>query len=78
MTLIKMPPLWNFDELGKAVMTQWYVNEGDNIKENDPLCQIMAAKVTMEVPSPVTGKIKRIIAAINDEISPGDSLAEIE
>ncbi len=73
-----MPPLWNFDELGKAVMTQWYVNEGDNIKEGDPLCQIMAAKVTMEVPSPATGKIKKIIAAINDEISPGDPLAEIE
>ncbi len=76
--IIKMPAMWNFDELGKAVLTQWYVNEGDEIKEGIPLCQIMASKVTVEIPSPSSGKITKLIAKMNEEISPGDPLIEME
>ncbi len=76
--IIKMPAIWNFDELGKAVLTQWYVEEGNTIKEGGPLCQIMAAKVTVEVPSPSSGKIIKFIAKMNEEISPGDPLIEMQ
>ncbi|WP_175266755.1 lipoyl domain-containing protein [Acidiplasma cupricumulans] len=71
MTLIKMPSIWNFEELGKAVVTQWYVKEGDSVKEGDPVCQIMAAKVTVEVPSPVTGTVKKIMAEMNQKYPQG-------
>ena len=47
--IVKVPELWNVDDLGKAIVTQWYVGIGDNIKEDMPVCQIMAAKVTIEV-----------------------------
>ncbi len=77
MSVVNVPSMWDYEQLGKAVVTQWYVKEGDDIKEGDPLCQIMAAKVTVEIPSPASGKVNKIIAQLNSEIAPGDPLADI-
>ncbi len=76
--IVKVPELWNVDDLGKAIVTQWYVGIGDNIKEDMPVCQIMAAKVTIEVNTNVRGKVKKLLQDINAEIVPGDDLIEIE
>ena len=76
--IVKVPELWNVDDLGKAIVTQWYVGVGDIIKEDMPVCQIMAAKVTIEVNASVRGKVKKLLQDINAEIVPGDYLIEIE
>lgn len=76
--IVKVPELWNVDDLGKAIVTQWYVGVGDIIKEDMPVCQIMAAKVTIEVNASVRGKVKKLLQDINAEIVPGDDLIEIE
>ena len=73
-----IPELWNVDDLGKAIVTQWYVGVGDIIKEDMPVCQIMAAKVTIEVNTNVRGKVKKLLQDINAKIVPGDYLIEIE
>ncbi|HII82952.1 MAG TPA: hypothetical protein HA269_06750 [Ferroplasma sp.] len=75
---MKVPELWNVNDLGKAIVTQWYVGVGDIIKEDMPVCQIMAAKVTIEVNTNVRGKVKKLLQDINAEIVPGDDLIEIE
>ena len=76
--MVKVPELWNVDDLGKAIVTQWYVGVGDIIKEDMPVCQIMAAKVTIEVNTNVRGKVKKLLQDINAKIVPGDYLIEIE
>jgi pyruvate/2-oxoglutarate dehydrogenase complex dihydrolipoamide acyltransferase (E2) component len=76
--IVKVPELWNVNDLGKAIVTQWYVGVGDIIKEDMPVCQIMAAKVTIEVNTNVRGKVKKLLQDINAEIVPGDDLIEIE
>ena len=76
--IVKVPELWNVNDLGKAIVTQWYVGVGDIIKEDMPVCQIMAAKVTIEVNTNVRGKVKKLLQDINAEIVPGDYLIEIE
>ena len=63
--IVKVPELWNVDDLGKAIVTQWYVGVGDIIKEDMPVCQIMAAKVTIEVNTNVRGKVKKLLQDIN-------------
>jgi pyruvate/2-oxoglutarate dehydrogenase complex dihydrolipoamide acyltransferase (E2) component len=75
--IVKVPELWNVNDLGKAVITQWYVNLGDKIKGDMPVCQIMAAKVTIEVNVNATGTVKKLLQTINSEVSPGDVLLEI-
>lgn len=76
--IIKVPEAWNVKDLGKAIVTQWYVQPGDIIKEDTPVCQIMAAKVTIEVEGNVKGKVVKILKNINDEIVPGDDLLKVE
>lgn len=48
-------------DIGEGVhegeITKWFVKEGDGVKENDPLVEVMTDKVTVQIPSPVTGKI---------------------
>ncbi len=48
-------------DIGEGVhegeITKWFVKEGDAVKENDPLVEVMTDKVTVQIPSPVTGKI---------------------
>jgi len=48
-------------DIGEGVhegeITKWFVQEGDAVKENDPIVEVMTDKVTVQIPSPVTGKI---------------------
>lgn len=48
-------------DIGEGVhegeVTKWFVKEGDPIKENDLMVEVMTDKVTVQIPSPVTGKV---------------------
>ncbi len=59
-------------DLGEGIyegeLLKWYVNEGDSIKEDDPLCDIETDKAAVTIPSPRTG----IIATV--EAEPGDTI----
>ena len=38
----------------------WHVKEGDVVKEDDPILDVMTDKATVTIPSPTDGKIKTI------------------
>ncbi|MBI2609308.1 MAG: 2-oxo acid dehydrogenase subunit E2 [Deltaproteobacteria bacterium] len=54
----KLPDIGEGIHEGEIV--KWLVQEGDTIKENDPLVEVMTDKATVEIPSPQSGKIKKI------------------
>jgi pyruvate dehydrogenase E2 component (dihydrolipoamide acetyltransferase) len=53
-------------ELGEGVnegeLVKWRVKEGDVIQDDQPLCEVMTDKATIEIPSPFKGKIKQLVA----------------
>ncbi len=53
-------------ELGEGVnegeLVKWLVKSGDVIKDDQPLCEIMTDKATMEIPSPFAGKVETLHA----------------
>ncbi len=53
-------------ELGEGVnegeLVKWRVKEGDLIQDDQPLCEVMTDKATIEIPSPFKGKIKQLVA----------------
>jgi pyruvate dehydrogenase E2 component (dihydrolipoamide acetyltransferase) len=53
-------------ELGEGVtegeLVKWLVKPGDAVKDDQPLCEIMTDKATIEIPSPFTGSIKDLHA----------------
>ena len=54
----KLPDLGEGVHEGEIV--KWLVKEGDNVKDNQPLVEVMTDKATVEIPSPAQGKIVKI------------------
>ncbi|UTR11028.1 2-oxo acid dehydrogenase subunit E2 [Evansella sp. LMS18] len=54
----KMPDIGEGIHEGEIV--KWEVKEGDEIKEDDVLCEVQNDKAVVEIPSPVEGTVKKI------------------
>src|SRR5437870_7062753 len=55
-------------------VVKWFVKEGDPVKENDPIVEVMTDKVTVQIPSPVTGKILQLRAKEGEVVKVGSTL----
>ncbi len=69
-------------QMGESVVegtiAKWLVKEGDQVAEDEPLCEISTDKVDTEIPSPVSGVIAKIVAAEGETLPVGAVLAMIE
>ena len=54
------------------------VAEGDEVKEGDSLVVLESDKASMEVPSPVTGKVKSLAIREGDKVSMGVMIGQFE
>ena len=50
------------------------VQEGQEIKKNDPIVTIESDKSSVEIPSTIEGKIETVNVKIGDKVSKGDLL----
>jgi hypothetical protein len=41
----------------EAEIVSWRVKPGDQVAEDDVICEVMTEKAAVEVPSPVTGRV---------------------
>src|SRR5437867_4268435 len=68
----KLPDIGEGVQEGEVV--KWFVKEGDAVKENDPIVEVMTDKVTVQIPSPVTGKILQRGAKAGEVAKVGNTL----
>src|SRR5437867_9852196 len=68
----KLPDIGEGVHEGEVV--KWFVKEGDPVKENDPIVEVMTDKVTVQIPSPVTGKILQLRAKEGEVVKVGTTL----
>ena len=59
-------------------IVKWLVEEGQKINEDDILCEIQNDKSVVELPSPVTGTVEKIIVAEGTVSVVGDPLIRID
>ena len=64
--------------IAEAEIVAWHKQVGDEIAENEPLADMMTDKATVELESPVTGKIVEIAGEAGSRLAIGSSLAVIE
>jgi len=62
----------------EATITKWLKKEGDNVQEDDSLVEIATDKVDSEIPSPVGGKIVKILFNEGEVVAVGKVIAIIE
>lgn len=65
-TKMIMPMLGQTMEEG--TITKWLKKEGDPVEKGEPLLEVMTDKVNMEVESPVSGILRKIIAKEDDTV----------
>ncbi|MET0179076.1 MAG: biotin/lipoyl-containing protein, partial [Novosphingobium sp.] len=46
----------------------WHVAVGDRVEKGAPLCDVEAAKTTVEFESPVSGVVTRIMVALDENV----------
>ena len=65
------------ESITEATITKWFKKENDIIEEDDVLLEIATDKVDSEIPSPVAGKITKILFKEGDVVPVGKVIAVI-
>ena len=64
--------------IAEAEIVAWHVQVGDTVKEDGRLADLMTDKATVEMESPVAGKVIELAGEVGDQIPIGSVLAVIE
>ena len=72
---ISVPDIGDFDTVE---IIEVLVKVGDKINKDDPIVTLESDKSSVEVPSPVAGKITELNIKVGDKVSKGSLLAKLE
>jgi 2-oxoglutarate dehydrogenase E2 component (dihydrolipoamide succinyltransferase) len=73
---IVMPKLG--ESIIEATITRWIKNEGEAVMEDDALVEIATDKVDSEIPSPVAGRLAKVLFPNGSTVAVGSVIALIE
>ena len=73
---LKLPKMG--ESVAEATLIKWVKNVGDSIKADEIILEIATDKVDSEVPSPVAGKLIKVLFNENDVMQVGEVIALIE
>jgi len=72
---ILIPDIGDFEQVE---IIEILVQPGDSIKPEDSLLTLESDKATMDIPSPDTGTVKKVLVKVGDMVSQGTPILEIE
>ncbi|TFB14044.1 2-oxo acid dehydrogenase subunit E2 [Filobacillus milosensis] len=59
-------------------IAKWFVKKGDEIKEDDVLCEVQNDKAVVEIPSPVEGEVLDVLVDEGETAVVGDVIIKID
>jgi pyruvate dehydrogenase E2 component (dihydrolipoamide acetyltransferase) len=69
-------------DIGEGVaegeILKWMANEGDMIKEDQPILEIMTDKVNVQIPAPRSGRVEKILVKEGDVAKVGQAIMVID
>ena len=69
-------------DIGEGVaegeILKWMAKEGDQVKEDQPLVEVMTDKVNVQIPAPRSGMISRIMVKAGDIAKVGQTIMVID
>src|SRR5258708_21215424 len=66
------------ESVHEGTIAKWLVKPGEQLVEFEPMMEVETDKVATEVPSPVTGILKEILAADGTTVASGGEIAVVE
>jgi len=76
MKIFKLPDLG--EGLPDAIIREWHVNVGDQVKTDQTIVSMETAKALVEVPAPYEGRIEKLFGQVDDTIETGHPLVGFE
>ncbi|MCX8104057.1 MAG: 2-oxo acid dehydrogenase subunit E2 [Candidatus Bipolaricaulota bacterium] len=77
-----MPFEFRLPDIGEGIhegeIVKWLVKEGDVVREDQPMVEVMTDKATVEIPAPRAGKILKLHAKEGEVVKVGSVLVTIE
>ena len=73
---VVVPPLG--ESVVEGTITKWLKNEGDPVKVDDPLVEIMTDKINIEIPSPYDGVMKKHLVSPDAVVEIGQEIAILD
>lgn len=74
--VIKLPDVG--EGVAEAELVEWHVKVGDLVREDAVLAAVMTDKATVEIPSPVDGKVIWLGAEVGDTVAIGSPIVRLE
>ncbi len=74
--IIKVPDIG--EGTTEAEIVSWLVKIGDIVTEEDPLAEVMTDKATVEIPTPVAGKVIALHGKPGEKLAVGSDLVVLE
>ena len=75
-TTLKMPQLG--ESVTEGTVDRWLKQEGDMVRRDEPIVEVVTDKVNAEIPSPFEGRLVRIEVQAGQTVPIGAALAELE
>ncbi len=75
-TPVKMPRLG--ESVAEGTIANWLKKEGDYVEKDESLAEIVTDKINAELPSPVAGRLTRILVNADETVAVGTDIALIE
>ena len=75
-TPVKMPRLG--ESVAEGTVGSWLKNEGDWVEKDESLAEIITDKINAELPSPVAGRLAKILVKADETVPVGADIAVIE
>ena len=75
-TRVVMPQLG--ESVHEGTISRWLVKPGDKIVEFEPMLEVDTDKVNAEVPAPVSGILREILAKEGETVQAGAEIAVVE
>ena len=74
--VIRVPDIG--EGIAEVELVAWHVQPGDVVAEDQPIADVMTDKATVEIPSPVTGKVLALGSVLGQSIAVGSELVRLE
>src|ERR1700686_1073865 len=75
-TAVQMPRLG--ESGAEGTLGAWMKQEGDYVEKDEALAEIITDKINAELPSPVAGRLAKILVNVDDTVLVGSDIALIE